>query len=66
MALKILQSARILGRLCPGDTIVEATSGNTGIAFAAMGAYLGLKVEIFMPDWLSDERKRLLKFYGAK
>ena len=38
MALKILQSARILGRLCPGDTIVEATSGNTGIAFAAMGA----------------------------
>ena len=66
MALKILQSAYSLGNLSPQDTIVEATSGNTGIAFAAMGAYLGLKVEILMPDWLSEERKRILRFYGAK
>jgi cysteine synthase A len=66
MALYIIESAYRLGRLKPGDTIVEATSGNTGIAFAAMGAFLGHPVQIYMPQWLSTERKRLLKFYGAK
>ena len=66
MALQILKSAYELGRLKPGDTIVEATSGNTGIAFAAMGAFLGHPVHIYMPSWLSKERKRLLRFYGAK
>ena len=66
MALMILDSAYRLGTLNPKDTIVEATSGNTGIAFAAMGAYLGHPVQIYMPDWLSDERKRLLRFYGAE
>lgn len=66
MALMILDSAYRLGTLIPKDTIVEATSGNTGIAFAAMGAYLGHPVQIYMPDWLSDERKRLLRFYGAE
>ena len=65
MALQILQSAYSNGNIQPKDTIVEATSGNTGIAFAAMGAFLGHPVEIYMPDWLSDERKRLLRFYGA-
>ena len=66
MALQILESAENLSQFDEGDTIVEATSGNTGIAFAAMGAYLGSKVEIYMPDWLSEERKSLLRFYGAK
>jgi len=65
MALQILENAYLLGTLKPGDTIIEATSGNTGIAFAAMGAYLGHPVQIYMPSWLSEERKRLLKFYGA-
>jgi cysteine synthase len=66
MALQILECAYSNGNLKPKDTIIEATSGNTGIAFAAMGAFLGHPVEIYMPDWLSDERKRLLRFYGAK
>lgn len=66
MALQILKSAYNLGNLKAKDTIVEATSGNTGIAFAAMGAFLGHSVEIYMPDWMSEERKRILKFYGAK
>ena len=66
MALQILKSAYACEVLQPKDTIIEATSGNTGIAFAAMGAFLGHKVEIYMPNWLSDERKRLLTFYGAK
>jgi cysteine synthase A len=66
MALQILQSAENLSSFKQGDTIVEATSGNTGIAFAAMGAFLGSKVEIYMPSWLSEERKSLLRFYGAK
>ena len=66
MAFQIIKSSYENGVLKPKDTFVEATSGNTGIAFAAMGAFLGHKVEIYMPDWLSDERKRLLRFYGAK
>ena len=66
MALQILKAAYQTGNIKPGDTIVEATSGNTGIAFAAMGAYLGHPVQIYMPSWLSKERKRLLRFYGAK
>ena len=66
MALKILEKSYETGILKPKDTIVEATSGNTGIAFASMGAYLGHQVEIYMPKWLSEERKRILRFYGAK
>tara|TARA_R110002126_G_scaffold131714_2_gene275602 strand:+ start:7375 stop:8352 length:978 start_codon:yes stop_codon:yes gene_type:complete len=66
MAFQIIKSAYHIGNLKPGDTIVEATSGNTGIAFAAMGAFLGHPVHIYMPNWLSEERKQLLKFYGAK
>jgi cysteine synthase A len=66
MALQILKSAYNLRTIKPTDTIVEATSGNTGIAFAAMGAFLGHQVEIFMPSWLSEERKRILRLHGAK
>lgn len=65
MALCILENAYKLGKINEGDIILEATSGNTGIAFAAMGAFLGHPVHIYMPDWLSEERKQLLRFYGA-
>ena len=66
MAFEIIAKAYELEHLKEKDIIVEATSGNTGIAFAALGAYLGHPVEIYMPNWLSEERKRLLRFYGAK
>src|SRR6201995_2449371 len=56
MALYILQKACEQGKIKPGDLIVEATSGNTGIAFAAIGKALGLRVRIIMPDWMSLER----------
>ncbi|MBS1524852.1 MAG: PLP-dependent cysteine synthase family protein [Bacteroidetes bacterium] len=66
MALYILQKACEQGRIRPGDTIVEATSGNTGIAFAAIGKALGNRVKIIMPDWMSLERRALIKSYGAE
>jgi len=66
MAIQILEAGYMTGQLEPGNTIVEATSGNTGISFAAMGAYLGHPVQIYMPSWLSTERKRLMRLYGAK
>jgi len=66
MALHILESAVQSGELAPGGTIVEATSGNTGIAFAALGAAMGEKVLIYMPDWMSSERKALIQSYGAQ
>ena len=47
-------------------TIVEATSGNTGIALAAMGAHFGNPVRIYMPDWVSKERQDLMKMYNAE
>jgi cysteine synthase A len=65
MALHIIREARAMGRLRPGDTIVEATSGNTGIAFAAIGRALGYAVRIYLPDWMSHERMDLLRSYGA-
>ena len=46
--------------------IVEATSGNTGISFSALGAYYNNPVHIFMPDWVSVERINIMKMYGAK
>jgi cysteine synthase len=66
MALHILRSACQSGELRPGDRIVEATSGNTGISFAALGRALGHPVTIFMPDWMSPERKQLIASYGAE
>ena len=56
MALYILQRAYAENKIKPGDRIVEATSGNTGISFAAIGRALGHPVTIIMPDWLSEER----------
>ena len=66
MVLEILKNGYRTGNLKKGNTIVEATSGNTGISLAAFGAYLDHPVHIYMPSWLSTERKRLMRFYGAK
>jgi cysteine synthase A len=65
MALHILETAYLEGTLHAGDTIAEATSGNTGISFSALGRALGHPVVIFMPDWMSRERKDLVRSYGA-
>lgn len=65
MALHIIRRASLEGSLSPGDTIVEATSGNTGISLAALGCALGYRVKIFMPDWMSRERRQLITSYGA-
>jgi cysteine synthase len=66
MALHILDEATRDGRLEPGDTIVEATSGNTGISIAAIGRAFGHPVTIFMPDWMSRERGDLIASFGAR
>jgi len=65
MALHILESAYAEGTIHPGDTIAEATSGNTGISFSAIGRALGHPVRIFMPDWMSRERVDLIHSLGA-
>jgi len=66
MALHILRTASESGALKPGAPIAEATSGNTGIAFAALGRALGHPVTIFMPNWMSQERKDLIRSFGAE
>jgi cysteine synthase A len=66
MALHILARVRSRGELQPGAMIAEATSGNTGISFAAVGRALGHPVTIFMPDWMSAERKALIRSFGAE
>ena len=66
MALHILEQAYALGHIRPGDRIAEATSGNTGISFSAIGRALGHPVTIFMPDWMSRERTDLIHSLGAK
>lgn len=65
MAFHILSYACIQNLLKPGDRIAEATSGNTGISFAAIGKALGLDVTIFMPDWMSEERINIIRSLGA-
>ncbi len=66
MALNILRCGYATGALKPGDMIAEATSGNAGIAMAALGRALQHPVRIYMPDWMSDERKCLLRSLGAE
>src|SRR5688572_17083000 len=65
MALYILQRAYQSGEIGPGDVIAEATSGNTGISFAAIGRALGHPVRIYMPDWMSRERVLVIQSLGA-
>lgn len=66
MALYILERAYKEGSLRPNHTIVEATSGNTGIAFSAIGKALGNCVVIIMPNWLSKERMAIIRSLGAE
>ena len=66
MALHILEQGYARGILKPGNLIIEATSGNTGIAFAAIGRALGHPVTIFMPSWMSEERINLIRSLGAE
>ncbi len=65
MALYIMREAYSRGTIMPGYRVIEATSGNTGIAFSAISRALGHPVTIFMPDWMSDERKNLIRSLGA-
>jgi cysteine synthase A len=65
MALHIMAKGYAKGLLKPGDLIAEATSGNTGISFSAIGRALGHPVTIFMPDWMSAERINLIRSLGA-
>ena len=65
IAYYIITKSKELGLLKDGQPIVEATSGNTGISFAAIGALTHHPVHIFMPDWASVERIRIMELYGA-
>lgn len=65
-AASMVQDARACGLLGPGKTLLDATSGNTGIAFAMLGAALGFPVTLAMPGNVSPERKRILAAYGAQ
>ena len=66
VAYYIINESYKEGKLKKGMEIVEATSGNTGIALAAMGAYFGNPVRIYMPNWVSKERISLMKMYNAE
>lgn len=65
-ALRMIQEGLASGQLAPGRVILDATSGNTGIAYAMMGAALGFKVELCLPENVTPERKRILRAYGAE
>ncbi len=65
-AYNILKTAYLDGRIKGENCIVEATSGNMGISFCALGSLLSHKVVIYMPDWMSVERIRLMESYGAQ
>lgn len=65
MALHILTKAHKRGELVAGVPLVEATSGNTGISISSIGKALGHHVTIYMPDWMSSERKNLIRSMGA-
>jgi len=65
-AFYMIQGAQSRGEIQPGDRLIEATSGNTGIALAMVGAILGYRMTLIMPDNLSDERKRAMTAYGAE
>ena len=66
IALHIIETEKKNGNLKDGQAIVEVTSGNTGISFSAIGALCGHEVHIFMPDWVSLERRKLIEMYGAQ
>ncbi len=66
VAYEMIAQAEATGRLKPGATIIEPTSGNTGIGLAAVAAAKGYRVIITMPETMSEERKRLMQAYGAE
>lgn len=66
VALSMIDDAEKRGLLKKGSTIIEPTSGNTGIGLAAVGAARGYKVVVVMPDTMSEERRKLMKAYGAE
>tara|TARA_B100000886_G_C20415934_1_gene489263 strand:+ start:545 stop:1429 length:885 start_codon:yes stop_codon:yes gene_type:complete len=62
----IVERARVFGKITEKSILCEATSGNTGIALSMMAASLGVKCVIFMPKNMSEERRQMMKIYGAK
>src|SRR3954454_15265266 len=66
LGVAIVDAAEASGELAPGGTIIEATSGNTGIALAMVGAARGYRVILTMPETMSTERRALLRAYGAE
>ena len=66
IAVKMIESAEADGRLRPGQTIIEPTSGNTGIGLAIVGIVKGYDVEIVMSEAVSIERRKIIRSYGAK
>jgi len=65
-AANMIRQAQARGSIKPGDTLLEATSGNTGIALAMVAATMGYKLKLLMPDNMTDERKSLMTAYGAE
>src|SRR5437879_7290481 len=65
-ALKMIEDGLARGALRSGKTIIDSTSGNTGIALAMVGAALGYPVELVMPENVSQERKKIIAAFGAK
>src|SRR5210317_1016707 len=65
-ALSMIKHAEDRGEISPGDTLIEATSGNTGIALAMAAAIRGYRLILIMPSHMSDERKQAMSAYGAE
>ncbi|GLR13220.1 cysteine synthase [Chitinimonas prasina] len=65
-ALSMIRRAQARGEIAPGDTLIEATSGNTGIALAMAAAMMGYRMRLIMPEHLSIERRQTMKAFGAE
>ena len=65
-ALSMIQCAAARGEIAPGDTLIEATSGNTGIALAMVSAMMGYRMQLIMPENMTEERKAAMTAYGAE